>query len=64
MSSDPANPDSGGHRVCDTQEEADALTDKHPTLRSYAMKMSKDFVVDQQFLSVMRWLTDPSEMST
>ena len=53
------NPQSGGHQVCDTQQEADALIDKHPTLRSYAMK--GDFVVDAAFLNTIKWLTDPSE---
>lgn len=55
------NPDTGGHQVCDTQQEADALTDKHPTLRSYAMK--GEFVVDEAFLNTIKWLTDPSEGS-
>ena len=55
------NPNTGGHQVCDTQQEAKALTDKHPTLRSYGMK--GEFVVDDAFLNTIKWLTDPSEAS-
>ena len=56
------NPDSGGHRIVDTLNEAQALARKYPTFRYYGMK--GEIVVDEKLINFIRWVTEPSELST
>lgn len=53
------NPDTNGHRIVDTLEEAMELTDQYPSFRYYGMK--GEIEVDDKLLAFIKWATDPSE---
>jgi hypothetical protein len=56
------NPDTDGHRIVDTLEEAMELKRKYPTFRYYGMK--GEIEVDDKLLAFVKWATDPGELST
>ena len=50
------NPESGGHQVVDTKDEAMALKGRYPSMRVFPKW--GDFEVDRKFLNFVCWMTD------